>query len=151
MKIFIFVISLIFLEVSGQEQIECWVHGSKCNFQGLLIGKNEDVTIRVKPRSADLKKIQEVDISSSSIHSIPPEIFSTFPNLKILKIFAQNVQEIGTKTFQNATKLERLELDYNKLTRLDQRAFEGAENLKFLYLHSNNIDLIEEGAFEGSW
>jgi slit protein 2 len=67
-----------------------------------------------------------------------------------LKIFAQNVQEIGTKTFQNATKLERLELDYNKLTRLDQGAFEGAENLKFLYLHSNNIDLIEDGAFEGS-
>jgi hypothetical protein len=98
---------------------------TKCEFSGVTIGPNEAVSIKIYPADLDVKTITWVQFLSSSIHSVPREIFTKFPNLKWLSVHQQNIQEIHQDTFRDGKKLEQISLSDNNLRFLHRDTFEG--------------------------
>jgi Leucine-rich repeat (LRR) protein len=104
-----------------------------CRFSGVSIGPNETVSIKTDPENADPKTITRVDFSSSSIHSVPSEVFAKSPNLKEFWADNQNVQEIKVGTFLAANLLDKVRLRNNKLTVLHRGAFDGKNFHNFFF------------------
>ncbi len=96
-----------------------------CLFSGVTLGPNETVSINSNPEDLDVNSITRVDFSSSSIHSVPQEIFKKFPNLRVFRALGQNIQEIHRDTFLNGKKLEWINLDDNQLTFLHLDTLKG--------------------------
>ncbi len=92
----------------------------------LTIGPNETVTVEVDPADTDVSTILTIFFgSSSSIHSIPQEIFTKFPNVKWLGAAGCQLKEIKADTFVNAKQLSGIDLQANELTFLDPNTFKG--------------------------
>jgi hypothetical protein len=131
MKIVLFIVFLflIFVKIGAQKTITCKAqiidNTAGCLFSGVTIGKNENVVISTDPVNLDVNIIIVVQFISSSIDSVPPEIFTKFPNMKWLYAWTQQIQEVRPETFVNAKKLEYLGLHYNALTQLHVDAFKG--------------------------
>jgi hypothetical protein len=96
---------------------------SSCVFFDVTIEQNENVSIKTDPEDTDARTIQWVAFFSSSIYSVPPEIFTKFPNLRAFEADGQNIQEIKEGTFKSATELEYLDLAHNKLAVLHVSTF----------------------------
>jgi Leucine-rich repeat (LRR) protein len=96
-----------------------------CRFSGVTIGANEAVRIETDSSYTDLSGIIFVEFSGSSMHSLPRELFTTFPNLKKLEVTRNNIQEITPDLFSNAKNLEEIRLSLNDLTFLHKDAFKG--------------------------
>jgi hypothetical protein len=104
----------------------CQVSGDTCVFTSKFLENNEKAIIVADhtaqgSSNADIKNVTFV---SSSIHQIPAELFSTFPNLGILKMEGQNLQEIKPNTFKNAKNLRSLYLGFNKIKLIDETTFD---------------------------
>jgi hypothetical protein len=128
---FILLIGFLFsivANISAQKTITCksatlWSQPG-CLFSGVTISQNETVVqINTDPSNLDVAAILAVEFYTSSIYSIPPEIFTKFPNLKFFRAFDQNVQEIRPSTFLNAGKLELFSVSGHKISQLHPDAF----------------------------
>lgn len=106
----------------------------------------------------------------TKFESIPYGIFTTFHELKILRIEQHNIRILESGRLQGARKLitlylhhneisnipdyifdgmvslRTLHLSHNHIRRIPRFAFAGAPNIKALYLDGNNIETIEEGS-----
>ncbi len=102
-----------------------------CLFSGVTIGPNEAVTIKTDPANLDVNSITAISLSSSSIHSIPSEVFTKFPNLIFFRAFNVKLREVKPNTFEKGKKLEQIRLHYNALTFLPLDTFKG-EYFQFL-------------------
>jgi hypothetical protein len=117
--------------MSTQRTITCVARGTSngnpnCLFQGVTIGKNEAVRIEIDPENTDVSKITWVQFErSSSIHSIPREVFTKFPNVKFFTIYSQGLREVQSNAFANVENLVRINLAQNYLTFLDRDTFKG--------------------------
>ncbi len=153
MKMLLVLIFLSFatLSVSGQKEIVCVVNGVKCTFTGQKIEQDEIVKIRVEPAGTDVAKITDVHFTSSSIYYLPAQLFDVFGNLKVFRIYEQNLHEIKPNSFRNATKLEQLQIHYNKLLHLYDNIFQGAVNLIHLHCGAMQVDKfsVDKDAFNG--
>jgi hypothetical protein len=98
---------------------------STCTFRDVIIEKNETISIEVYPPYVDANGIVFVEFYSCSIHYLPSEIFTKFPNAEFLYAVGLNIQEIKPDTFQNATKLKLIDLKNNELTKLHHDTFKG--------------------------
>jgi hypothetical protein len=84
-------------------------------FFDVTIGQNETVGIKTDPEDTDVRTIQWVAFWSSSIYSVPSEIFTKFPNFRAFDADGHNIQEFKEGTFKIAKKLEYCDLAHNKL------------------------------------
>ncbi len=131
MKIVILVeILLISLaNTSAQKTITCQVYSPRsspgCSFSEITIQPNETVSIKTDPEDYDANKIVSVGIGWSTIHSVPREIFTKFPNVTHFFALGQRIQEIKPDTFKDAKKLEFISLEHNKLRFLHRDTFQG--------------------------
>ncbi len=131
MKIILLIVVLLlaFSNSLAEKTITCkkelMIAFSGCRFSNVTIGPNESVTIKTDPADLDVNRIEMVEFSDSSIHSIPRKIFLKFPNLEILHAIGQNIQEIKRDTFVDAKKLTLIDLGQNELTFLRSDTFEG--------------------------
>ncbi len=133
MKIILLVTVVLFLTISSGQTAdrtitckkELIIAFSGCRFSNVTIGPNESVTIKTDPADLDVNRIEMVEFSDSSIHSIPRKIFLKFPNLEILHAIGQNIQEIKRDTFVDAKKLTLIDLSQNELTFLRPDTFQG--------------------------
>jgi Leucine-rich repeat (LRR) protein len=66
-----------------------------------------------------------VMIESSSIYSIPAQIFTKFPNLRWLYASGNKIHEIKPDTFANGKHLEYIDLNQNELSVLHPDTFKG--------------------------
>jgi hypothetical protein len=96
-----------------------------CDFSDVAIGPNEAVSIKTDPSTLDANSVKSVGFWSSTIHSIPAEVFTKFPNVKWLWARGQKIQEIKADLFVNAKNLEIISLDGNALTVLHKDTFKG--------------------------
>jgi hypothetical protein len=131
MKIVLLIGTLCLLlgNISSDQTITCkaktiWVLPG-CEFSGVTIAQNEVVSIKTDPEDLDVNSIKLVKFCSSSIHSVPREVFTKFPNMKRFYADGQNIQEITLDTFKDAKKLEMIWLQRNKLTFLHADVFKG--------------------------
>jgi hypothetical protein len=113
------ILFLLFVNILAQKTITCKKETIQnyptCLFSGVTLGPNEAVTIKTNPENLDVNSITRVDFDSSSIHSVPSEIFTKFSNLRVFRALGQNIQEIYSETFLNGKKLEWINLDDNHL------------------------------------
>jgi hypothetical protein len=122
------VLLLAFSNSLAEKTITCKVPSnsqSACMFSGVTLGPNKTVSIKTDPANLDVNSITTVYFLDSSIHSIPSEVFTKFPNLE--KFFAdrQNIQEIKSDTFWSGSNLEVISLWGNALTFLHRDTFKG--------------------------
>lgn len=106
--------------------------------------KNSTFEIGEPPRTP-----QEILITSSEMHFIPPEIFVKFPEIKEFIASKVSIQEIYYETFAHASKLYYLILTQNRIQTLIDFAFRNASNLQSLKLQNNQIELLSLQAFFG--
>jgi Leucine-rich repeat (LRR) protein len=118
-----------------------------CVFSGQTIEKNDVVSVKTDPEEADANSVKAVQITESSIHSIPQEIFTRFPNLELFWSHKQNVQEIKPDTFANAKKLQVISLWENQLTFLHADTFKGLPNLEIIALFNNKLSALHPQMF----
>jgi hypothetical protein len=104
-------------------------HWLGCRFSGVTIGPNETITIKTDPADLDVNSVNFVDFVSSSIHSIPSEIFTKFPKLEWFMAGQQNIQEVKEDTFKNGKDLTMIVLWANNITFLHKDTFRGKEFL----------------------
>jgi hypothetical protein len=127
------IFSLLFVNSFAEKTITCEVlpifrqNGPICHFAQVTLGPNEAVTIELDRGiyGDDESTIYEAVFPHSSIHSVPSEIFTKFPNLKVFWAYGQNIQEIKRDTFRDGKQLEKIGLRYNLLTFLHKDTFEG--------------------------
>ncbi len=131
MKI-ILLVGILFLccvNISAQKTITCKkgeLEGyPACIFSGVTIEKNEAVSIKTDPTNLDVNSITAVVFESSSIHSVPLEVFTKFPNLKLFRAYQVKLQEVQPNAFEKGRKLEQIRLHYNQLTFLHLDTFKG--------------------------
>jgi Leucine-rich repeat (LRR) protein len=127
----------------------CQVSGDACVFTSKFLENNEKAIIVADhtaqgSSNADIKNVTFV---SSSIHQIPAELFSTFPNLGTLKMEGQNLQELKPNTFKNAKNLRSLYLGFNKIKLIDETTFDGAGSLSGIWIEKNTIQTVHKNAF----
>jgi Leucine-rich repeat (LRR) protein len=127
---------LFFVNIFAEKTITCKlteeIYQQDCQFSRVTIGPNEAVSVKTDPSYANPITIEKVRIIDSSIHSVPSEIFTKFPNLRKFLASGQNIQEVKADTFANGKKLEEISLDNNALTILHADTFKG-KNLQFSY------------------
>jgi hypothetical protein len=131
MKLLLFIGTLILLisQISSQKVITCVIIVPVDDYPGcrfsVKIAQSESVTIEMYPSNSDAEKIENVQFKSSSVYTIPPEIFTKFPNLKSLVAANQDIQEIRAETFVNAKNLIELDLHVNGISELRPDTFKG--------------------------
>jgi Leucine-rich repeat (LRR) protein len=133
----------------SQKLLVCHVTGNTCTFREKVVNKDEEVVIVAdhggSTTNADIK---EVKFEVSSIYSIPPELFTTFKNLEVLRMIGQELEEIRTGTFQDAHNLRYLDLASNSIRKIDEDTFNGAYKLTHLLLKPNAITEVHKNAFK---
>lgn len=135
---------------------------------------NEVYNISVDNTKTDANRITLVKfVSSPVVKHFPSVLFSTFPNLEIVRMSNTGLEELGADTFVNAMRLSELDLSVNKVkvirnvvfshvARLAQAIAQSVENtnatmdhdfplplyeLSILYLNQNEIVEIEDNSF----
>jgi hypothetical protein len=135
---------LLFANISAQKTITCkketFEGHPACIFRGVTIGPNEAVTIKTNPANLVVNSITAVSFESSSIHSVPSEVFTKFPNLKVFTAWNVKLQEVKPNAFEKGRKLEDIRLNYNELTFLHLDTFKG-EHFNFLLFLLRNAKL----------
>jgi hypothetical protein len=123
------ILFLLFVNILAQKTITCkkgtFEGHPACLFSGLTIGSNETVAIETDPTNLDVNSITAVDFQLSSIHSVPEEVFTKFPNLKVFRAWKQKLQEVQPNAFEKGRKLEQIRLQDNELTFLHLDTFKG--------------------------
>jgi hypothetical protein len=150
MKFILAIILIALLRVtSSQKIIACKALQDTCTFREQIVQGNEEVLLRSQHNGTSDDDIKIVEFLASSIHSLPPQLFSKFSNLKVIYTNRDLIREIKEGTFELATNLEFLNLGFNSLFYLKDGVFQGAEVLNFLRLTQCNIKQIEVDAFRG--
>jgi Leucine-rich repeat (LRR) protein len=144
----LFIFGLI-IQVLGQKLLVCQVSGNTCTFRDKALTKGEKVVIVADHGSSTTNAdIKQVVFESSSIYSIPAELFTTFKNLEGLTMIKQGLQEIEQNTFINAQHLSVLRLDSNLLKVIDEDTFLGAHKLDYIQIDFNQIESVHKNAFK---
>lgn len=103
-----------------------------CRFYSMTIKRFESVFIQIDPSNTDARSIEAVEISSSSIYIISPEIFTKFVNSNLFRARNVDIEEISSETFSKARNLVELRLSGNKLSHLPADVFKSDLLITFL-------------------
>lgn len=147
MKICGFLWIFLASRISSQKIITCKFENLKCTFTKISVGKNEEVIVNVEPSNINVEEVTHVEFESSSIYTIPPELFQKFVNLQWLKAWNQDVREIGPANFVNARNLQHLDLYNNQLTHIHEHTFKDLTNLKVIFLPQNDLHVLHKNTF----
>ncbi len=159
-------ICFLLVNISADQAITCEageiVWGQRvCTFHDVTFKPNASVTIATNPEDFDARTIEWVWFSSSSsVHAIPRDVLTKFPNLKTFSALDQNIREIEPNTFDDANNLEEIELDRNELSFLSKvsfscffydhwnfRTFKDNLKLTHIYLHGNKLSALHPQMF----
>lgn len=125
-----------------------------CYLNDVAVADNENLSITIggfhwgQRGNADVLRVL---ISNSSIPFIITQLFTTFPNLRILGISNDRAfNRIRIGDFTDANSLTNFVVTSSlQLTNIGANVFRGASRLNDIALQQNNIDTIHEAAFEG--
>jgi hypothetical protein len=136
------ILLLVFVNTLADQTITCKMldnDPTSCLISGETIGQNEAVSIKTDPENVDVSKITWLKFSSSSIYSIPPEVFTTFPSIKWFFASGQNILEVKRGTFWDGKNLEWIHLGNNNVTFLDRRTFNGENFQSEVFNQNSNL------------
>lgn len=129
------------------DSISNYQRGRKyCIIKG--VRSDENTTFTYEPSFFAIFKT-EMLFDSCNLHSIPPAIFTEFPNLKTLYTWNSALVVVSKTDFLNALKLKELDMSYNRITELLDSTFFWAIDLEIIKLEKNRINRLERLAFHG--
>lgn len=142
------------IQVQAQSQLNCQfiddgAYGYTCliNRQTLTLFSN--VTISGNHTNGrNNSQVLFLEIATSTIPLIVTQLFSTFPNTRVMYIINSALSEIQPNAFIGAGNLRNLEIEANNLTTINANAFNHLINLETLALRNNSILTINANAFQ---
>lgn len=93
-----------------------------------------------------LVKLRTIDLSAAGLKTLSSEIFENSPDLEIIILRNNAIQEIGESTFGNLRNITSIDLSNNHITNLRSASFVNVMNLKRLNLKGNQLS-----AFKGEF
>lgn len=91
------------------------------------------------------EKLDYLRISCAKVKTVPRNLLSLLPNLKILNLWQNKISEIENDAFSSS--LKSLDLSFNQLKRIKKETLSSATHLRDINLIHNLIEEIEDGAF----
>lgn len=93
-----------------------------------------------------VKKLRTVDFSATGMKTLPVEMFANSPDLEIINLRNNALQEIIEGTFANLRNLTAVDLSHNHIVNLRPSAFVNVMNIRKLNLKGNQLS-----AFKGEF
>ncbi|XP_078507445.1 uncharacterized protein LOC144767964 [Lissotriton helveticus] len=93
------------------------------------------------------KETQCLNISHNFIHRLPGGSFQHLPQLRILRLDCNRLQEIKDAAFDNLSELLTLNISNNELEKLSKGAFIGLGNLTLLLIEKNWLSQVDPDTF----
>jgi hypothetical protein len=123
----------------------------RCTLKNIPLLEEDDAEFYIDKSGYDNRgNLSEmVWIENSSLKSIPPQIFTAFPNLSYLHIFQSELEELQSTSFLKAVNLKKLRIRGVNLTKLEEGVFSNAKSLEYLGLVEDEISDIDKDAFDG--
>ncbi|CAO1414867.1 unnamed protein product [Diamesa serratosioi] len=124
----------------------------RCNLLGVqMFNTNERIIFGGQHRPGrNIMDVVKINIGSSNISFIMPELFSTFPNTEAIEIrrmvlnhFIEPPRPIGVN------KVTSMTFSNNEITTINAKVFNGLSNVIELFLFTNSLTNIDENAFYG--
>lgn len=127
----------------------------------LLFYKNvelENIRLNDNPRLSQLPtdgfqsynkffNIRMLDVSNCAIGALGHKTFATMPDLVILKLAWNNINNLGRDAFASLTKLVQLDLSNNLIDKLDDLVFRNNNDMSTLNLAGNPIRKLSTRLF----
>lgn len=148
----IFVCSLIFLSVKGQEPCpKSYPANCEC-FAKLKIVKCDNMTTTTEfPRGVFKNDTKWLSIKKSNIKNLTKDDFVGLPALVYLRMSQGNLSYIQEGTFQQLLNLTIVALYDNKLVSIPPGVFANISKLNEVRLGKNPFEVLPDGMFENSW
>lgn len=136
------------------------IRGKKCTYSFVKFSAFEDVTIApivIRESNFD-NDVLEIDVTSeianvefieSAFPNLPPNLFTSFENLKIVSCKAVGLTLLSKSDFRAAANLEEFSSSSNYLKSLEKLLFNDCKMLQLLDLAGNEIEFVDETAFSG--
>lgn len=124
----------------------------RCNLLGVeMFNTNERIIFGGQHRPGrNIMDVVKINIASSNISFIIPELFSTFPNTEAIEMrrmnlnhFVEPPRSIGTNKVTSVTMAN------NQITTLNAKVFNGLSNVIELFLFTSILTNIDGNAFYG--
>lgn len=93
-----------------------------------------------------LIKLRTIDLSMAGIKIFPAELFSNNPDIEMVILRNNGIQELGEGSFTNFRNISFIDLSYNHISSIRTGAFVHVMNLKKLSLKGNQLS-----AFKGEF
>lgn len=122
-----------------------------CRISGVSIPDDENIEVVIAGRhQANFtdKDVEGIELFSSNIPFIVPQLFTTFPNVHHMIINRGGLVRIQPKAFFSAFNLQTLIIMNEQLSTLDEFAFNGAFGLEILDIWQCQLQNISENTFE---
>lgn len=94
-----------------------------------------------------LVKLQTFDLSNVGLRTVQPELFSKSPNLKLIYLKNNKINELTEGTFNNLRNLTTVDLSYNNIMTIKAGTFVNAMNIRFLSLKGNQLSAFRGEIF----
>lgn len=106
------------------------------------------------PDGKNSSEVNGIHFISFNVNFVPgpriqPSIFESFPNLRTLKFYRNQISGISKTDFLHANELQTLDLSFNRLERIPFQAFSHTWDLIDLDLANNQIHVLDDYAFDG--
>lgn len=124
-----------------------------CEIQNINIqtSDNREMTqvIGTHSNGRNNKNVEHISAVSKTIRFLPKRLEVLFPNLKTMRLYACNMEEIRQSDLAPFGKnLEVICFDYNKIKYLEKDLFAKNEKLRYVYFDGNQIKFIHEKVFD---
>lgn len=93
--------------------------------------------------------VTDLIITGTEMPVIPTTIFTNYPNLTLLSLASNGLNQISYKSFANAGKLFRLFIRIGFVTRITNATFRSCIGLDNLQICDHRITVVEPNAFQG--
>jgi Leucine-rich repeat (LRR) protein len=142
-------------EISNDEKIKIIGYRSQ---SGENFDQTNDLVISYKNLNQKLpenvgfifKNLIFFDVSVSKVKFIAKNDFENMKNLKHLRLYHNEIEELPTDVFEGLENLEILNLSSNKIKSLPKTTFANNWKLKILWINENSLERIETETFENN-
>lgn len=94
-------------------------------------------------------QLKELKLEANQLKRVPENLSGVFPSLERLQLTTNQITSVGQADFAGLRELVALRIDNNKLVEIRSDTFKSNSKLTSLFLESNLIDSISTDAFKG--
>lgn len=135
--------------LKGAEKFEYMVENISETFPNLEIIQISHTSLKSLPKKSfqSLHNLTRLSLYSNFLSSLDEDIFDNLENLLVLCLENNKIESFPPKIFSRLSNLQSLLLNRNQITHLDADLFKNNKILKGLFLHYNQITSLSSKIF----